>query len=260
MIKRLTLCHLLLLPTLAWASEDSWLEKDRLNLNIGGLYAEFDSSARISGDRAGTDIEFEDDLGVDDTELLLRLEAIYRFTERSTMQFAFLELSRDGSATIERELIFDDTVYSAGSRIDTSFDFSALQLTYTYSIWQKPNYDIGFSAGIFVLDLEMELESDQGQNDSDGVTSPLPVVGVRGSWQLRPQLFLRGNLEYFKISEGDIDGQLANFLLALEYRFSGIWGVGAGYRDVHLELEDSDSDDELEYDYQGLYLYLNLVY
>jgi hypothetical protein len=69
-------------------------------------------------------------------------------------------------------------------------------------------------------------------------------------------------VEYFKISEGDIDGQLANFLLALEYRFSGIWGVGAGYRDVdvHLELEDSDSDDELEYDYQGLYLYLNLVY
>jgi hypothetical protein len=56
-------------------------------------------------------------------------------------------------------------------------------------------------------------------------------------------------VEYFKISEGDIDGQLANFLLALEYR-----------RDVHLELEDSDSDDELEYDYQGLYLYLNLVY
>jgi hypothetical protein len=54
-------------------------------------------------------------------------------------------------------------------------------------------------------------------------------------------------VEYFKISEGDIDGQLANFLLALEYRFSGIWGVGAGYRDV-------------EYDYQGLYLYLNLVY
>jgi hypothetical protein len=49
-------------------------------------------------------------------------------------------------------------------------------------------------------------------------------------------------VEYFKISEGDIDGQLANF------------------RDVHLELEDSDSDDELEYDYQGLYLYLNLVY
>jgi hypothetical protein len=39
-------------------------------------------------------------------------------------------------------------------------------------------------------------------------------------------------VEYFKISEGDIDGQLANFLLALEYRFSGIWGVGAGYRDV----------------------------
>lgn len=260
MIERLFLFHLLLLPTLAWASEDSWLEKDRFNLNIGGFFAEFDSSARISGDNIGTDIKFEDDLGVDDTELVLRVEANYRFTERSTMQFAFIDLSRDGSETIERELNFDDTTYTTGSRLDTSFDFRGLKLAYTYSIWQKPNYDIGFTAGTFVFDLEMEIESNQGQSDSDGSTSPLPMVGVRGSWQLRPQLFLRGNLEYFKISEGDIDGELDNLLLALEYRFSGVWGVGAGYKYLNLELEDSDSNDEVKYEYQGLLFYLNLVY
>ena len=260
MISKLLLFIVLLVPILASASESSWLEKDRLSFNLGAFNVNFDSVARVSGDTLGTRIRFEDALGLDDTEVVLRLDASYRFAERSSVQIEYIDLSRDGTNTIDREIIIDDTTYTVGSRLDTSFDYRALKLAYTHSIWQTSAYDIGLSAGLLVFDLDLQVVSDSGLREGDDDTSPFPMLGLRGSWQLQPQLFLRVHLEYFTIDSGDVDGQLEDYLVALEYRFKEGWGAGLGYNYLDLEVENTDSRDEFFYEYDGLMLYLNLVY
>lgn len=228
MITRLILFHVLLLPMLAWAGEDSWLEKDRFNLKLGAFQVNFDSVARISGDTIGSRLRFEDTLGLDDTELVLRLEASYRLDERHSVQVKFTDLSRDGSNTIDREIIIDDTVYVVGSRVNTSFDYRSFKTAYTHSIWRSSAYDLGLSAGLLIFDLDLEVTSDNGLREGDGDTSPFPMFGLRSSWQLQPNWFLRAHFEYFKISESDFDGHLEDRLVALEYRFDERWGAGLG--------------------------------
>ena len=259
MISRL-LFLVFLLPNLVSASEVSWLEKDRFRLNFGAFNVNFDSVARVSGDTLGTRIRFEDALGLDDTDVVLRLDASYRFAERSSMQIEYTDLSRDGSNTIDRKIVIDDTTYTVGTRLDTSFDYQSLKLAYTHSVWQTSGYDIGLTAGLLIFDLDLKVESDTGLREGDGGTSPFPMFGLRGSWQLQPRLFLRAHLEYFTINEGDIDGQLEDYLVALEYRFNDGLGAGLGYNYLDLEVEDTDSRDEFFYEYDGLMLYLNLVY
>ncbi len=229
-------------------------------MNLGAFNVNLESVARISGDTVGTQIRFEDALGLDDTEVVLRLDASYRFEERGSVQIEYIDLSRDGNNTIDREIIVDDTTYTVGSRLDSSFDYRALKLAYTHSIWRTSGYDLGLTGGLIIFDLDLEIESDSGPKEGDGGTSPFPMIGLRGSWQLQPRLYLRAHLEYFKISEGDIDGQLEDYLVALEYRFGEGWGAGLGYNYLELDVEDSDSRDEFRYEYDGLLLYLNLVY
>ena len=95
--------------------------------------------------------------------------------------------------------------------------------------------------------------------DSDE-TAPFPMFGLRGSWLLDQDVFFRTSVEYFAISEGDVEGSLLDVLVSIEYKFSKRWGFGIGYNHLELEAENSDSQDELEYEYEGILLYGKLVY
>lgn len=253
---------ILLLPILAWAGEDSWLEKDRFNFNFGSFNVNFDSTARISGDSLGTRLDFEDVLGLNNTDTVLRVLATYRVSERSTVLLGYVNLDRDGENRIDRDIIIDDTLYPAGTRLDSTFDYRSLKFAYTHSIWQTSGYDIGLSAGLLVFDYDLEVKAEGNALDDEGddATSPFPMLGLRGSWQLQPSLFLRAHYEYFAVDDGDIEGDLEDYMVALEYRFAEAWGAGLGYNYQRLDVENVDSNDELVYEYDGLMLYLNLVY
>ena len=62
-----------------------------------------------------------------------------------------------------------------------------------------------------VFEVDLKIESDVAEKQGDGGTSPFPMFGLRGTWQLTSRLFARGNIEYFTISEGDIDGELIDY-------------------------------------------------
>lgn len=98
------------------------------------------------------------------------------------------------------------------------------------------------------------------ETEESGETAPFPMFGLRGAWLLRPELVLRTSVEYFAISEGDVEGSLLDLLVAVEYRLKERWGVGIGYNYLDLEAENTDSEDELVYQYDGFLLYAKLIY
>ena len=65
----------------------------------------------------GTKISFEDDLGLDEDEEVVRVHGYYRFKPRHRIEFSYFELSRDGTATALRDLQIEDTIFPVGSRI-----------------------------------------------------------------------------------------------------------------------------------------------
>ena len=250
----------LLLPSLALAETDSWLAKDKININIGAFITEYDGTGRVTSSSTGlgTKISFEDDLGLEDSNSVVRLDTSFRISERHSVQFTYIDLTRDGDSVTDRPLIIDNTIYPVGSRLDSEFEYRVYKFAYTYSIWQTSGYDLGFTTGLHIFEVDLNIDSDVAEEEGDGGTAPFPMFGLRGTWELAPRLFVRANIEYFKISEGDIDGSLTDYLLSVEYRFEKPWGVGIGFNHLDLDVENTEERDELSYQYDGILLYANL--
>ncbi|UCH41643.1 MAG: DUF481 domain-containing protein [Gammaproteobacteria bacterium] len=251
----------LLLPSLAFAETEFWLTNDRININLGAFITEFDGEGRATSDAGrGTKIDLEDDLGLEESVSVARLDTSFRISSRHSVQFSYIDLSREGDNVTERPLLINDTLYPVGSDLDVDFDYRVYKLAYTYSIWQTPDYDLGFTTGLHIFEVGLTIKTDLAKTEDSDETAPFPMFGLRGSWLLDPDVFFRTSIEYFAISEGDVEGSLLDILVSIEYKFSKRWGFGIGYNHLDLEAENSDSQDELDYEYDGILLYGKLVY
>ncbi|MCG8432767.1 MAG: hypothetical protein MJA83_01900, partial [Gammaproteobacteria bacterium] len=69
------------------------------------------------------------------------------------------------------------------------------------------------------------------------------------------KLYFNGQVEVFQITVNEIEGELVNALLSLEYRFNRHIAVGGGYNFYRLDAESDDPDDDFsglfEFTYQG---------
>jgi hypothetical protein len=70
----------LLLPSLALAETDFWISHDKINL--------------------------------EDSQSVARLDTSFRISARHSVQFSYIDLSRDGDNVTSRPLLISDTLYS----------------------------------------------------------------------------------------------------------------------------------------------------
>ena len=90
-----------------------------------------------------------------------------------------------------------------------------------------------------------------GARETTDFAFPLPVIGLRGSFALTPNWFIRQHFDFFYVNIGDYEGTLVDFLAAVEWNALKYVGVGVGYNYVAMDLEYSGSDDFLsEFDFR----------
>lgn len=269
MKKRLAICSSsLIAATLSFSvvaadNKNFWMQKDRFNLNVGGFISNSNTEARLSSDilGVGTLIDFEDDLGLEEDETVARIDGHYRFKPRHRIDFSWFDLSRDGRETLLRDIQYEDTIFTAGTAVDSELGFTVIKVVYTYSFFQKEKIDLGVSTGLYVYDFESEIVAPETRTkeESDG-TAPFPTFGLRVTWAFKPELFFRAHLDYFDIDRSDVEGEVIDILVALEHQTWKNVGLGIGYNDVDAEGEDKEDRDEVKLEYDGLLLYAKIYF
>ncbi len=236
-----------------------WFEEDRLKVSIGAFVTDSESTFRINPDEpgSGTKVRMEDDLGLDSSTEVTRLDGVYRFGPRHRLTFSYYDLSRDANEIISTTIIIDDTVFPVNSALKTRFDYQVLKLSYIYSVWQTEKVDLGLSGGLYTFDLDLKVESDLGASESEDGTAPFPVFGLHLDYRFEKDVYLIGSYEYFKIDENDFEGDLTDFRLGVELRHFENIGFGLTYNDVSLNTESTDNDDTFDYEYDGILAYLS---
>lgn len=105
------------------------------------------------------------------------------------------------------------------------------------------------------VDFEIREKGVLGSNEEKtDFAFPLPVIGLRGSFTLTPKWFIRQSFDLFFVKIGDYEGQLIDFLAAVEWNALKHLGLGVGYNYVQMDLEYSGSDDflsEIDISYGG---------
>ncbi len=248
---------LLLVPV--WAFAQSELD-DRFSINLGAFITDRDTDTRLDSDALGkgTEIDFEEDLGLDSSDTVFRLDGHYRFNERHRVNFSVFDLSRDSSATIQRDIQFGDEIFLIDTVVNSEFDITIIRLTYTYSFWQRDNGYIGVTFGVHVADSKISLaEQNLGQSEISEITAPLPVLGLRGEYEITDRLTLTAVGEFFTVEFNDVDGSLVDLYVGIDYQVIEHVAVGLGFNSVNLDVDASKNDfsGSLDWRYQGALLF-----
>ena len=258
-VRLLAYVTLVLMSSASFAAAEQ--DDTRFSLSIGAFITDRDSEARADASNRdlGTVIDLEDDLGLDGSDTVLRLDGFYRFADKHRIDFSVFDLSRSASKQVEREFSWKDTTFVLNTNVESDFNLSIYKVAYTWSFLKKEQGFLGATAGLYVADIGARLDAPLiGAREVGEVTAPLPVVGLRGQYRFAERWALRASGEFFFLEYGDYDGSLVDLLIGLEFDLSKNIDVGIGANSVRLDIEvDRDVlHGAFDWEYDGVLAYL----
>ena len=240
------------IPTaIAQADDDT-----KFSLSIGVFLADRNSDARLNGTAGieGTPVDLEGDLGLNRSDSVFRIDGYYRFNKKHRLDFSAFDLSRTASKVIEKDIQWKDTLFPIDTTVDSDFDLAIYKLAYTWSFMRRDKGYLGLTAGLYIADFRTRLEAEAiGALESDGVTAPLPVIGLRGQYDFTEKLSFRASGEIFAIEYEEYSGSLYDIYAGLDYQFFKHVAIGIGVNAVKINIGVSKDrfDGDIDWRYDG---------
>jgi hypothetical protein len=266
---------LLLSATSLAQSGDEWKDwplGDPFTISLEAFFPNIDTTVRLdaSDGSFGTTIDFEQNLGMSDTETLPALGFTWRFAKKHRLVFDYFDLSRSGSAITTSEIRFGDNVFQIDLPISSYFDSQVTSVGYSYSLIFDEKKELALSAGLSIQDIQFGLIGTGNigiVEQVSGLTAPLPAFGLTGGYAFTEKWIGRAGLGLFAFSlslsdTGDLSGEIVNAMIAIQHNtFENVhFGLKYSYFDVSVEFEDSQLINSINYEYHGPMLSFEYVF
>lgn len=245
---------------------------DRFSIYVGGYLPAVQTHGRFSTAlHNGTDINFENVLGLSPNTQTFNASAAWRISTHNFISFDYFSFGRTATKTIADSIVWGEDVYHAGATLNVNNHVDYYGLSYRYYVWRERNWEFGPGLGVTALDLSSSIGAQVSASDTSGavadtavkkgsVLAPAPLLGLFGDWEFVPRLFVRGSLEYIYVNDiAGFGGHVTDDGLGVEwYAFSHV-GIGAFYHFIGASVTKTFSNsDKLTFKYviQGPALYL----
>ena len=227
-------------------SSEPW---ERAALYLGAFFMHSNSDLKLGTGGAKIKIDAGEVLGLDENFIVFRADALWHITRRNRVDFTYYAMNRDGSNELNIDIPRPGGgSFPVGTRIKTDFDMSILRGSYAWSFFKNDHFDLAVAGGLYGMAVDFKIKRDGslgGDEEKTDFAFPLPVIGLRGSFALSPKWFIRQSFDYFYVNIGDYEGQLVDFLAAVEWNAFKHVGLGVGYNYVQMDLDYNGSDDFL---------------
>ena len=257
---------LLISPQPGWSESPerpSNLLTQRFTLMAGGYFSFSATEIQLNNRRLnqdGTNVDLENDLGLDSFVAKPYGEARWRINPKNRIELEFLALDRDGDAQASRQLSIGDLVVPIGVTVDSKVDLALARLTYGYSFINDGKTELGVLVGAHVANVDYNVSVTGSAGQIGGVTSsgsdfttPLPHVGVLGGFAVSDDLVLNARLIGFYLEIDDYSGWLLEADAKVTYMIWENLGVGVGARYFRFNLDGNSSrfDGTLDFRFVG---------
>jgi hypothetical protein len=234
---------------------------DKFWIQGSGFFANVDTDLRSSASITpgnGTQIDLEDDLGLDDSSLLPAIYAGAKLGSGFVVTGEFYSLGRDSTGTISRNIVIDDVTYPANATASAGFDTDVYRFTIGYTFVGSDSAELGFAIGLHATDLGFSL-SGQGTVGTAPISTqirkkdflaPLPTVGLYTTFEPAPRVTINARADYLSMGIDDYDGSVLNAQASVSYRVMENVGIGVGYRFVDYDLDVTRPNYIATFDYQ----------
>ena len=211
-------------------------------LSASGTLLVLGANIRIDPDSGeGTEIDLEDQLGIGSTTLKPRLALRWRPGRRHELEGGYQWAKRSGEAVLQDTIVFRDTVYAAGLRVNTTAGTSQAFLTYRFAFAAKEKSQLGAAVGLGIIFLRNELTATAGataggpdtaivrysrQGDFNG---PSGSLGLYGRWLLGEKWYLESDLRGIYLEIENIKARVVELGAAGRYFLSDKVALEGGY-------------------------------
>ena len=263
---------LVLLPVAALCQDAPGALEDTFHVEVGTFIVNTDTTLRLDGEAGeqGTQIDFEKDFGEGDVSRF-RLDGYWRFSERHKVRALLFSSSRDGSRTFDEDISWGGETFPASATIEGKFKFSIYELAYEYAFMRRENYELAASIGVHYTDYEASLAAtvtggggaaDRRIDRTGSVGAPLPVIGVRGTWLLSRTFSIDASGQFFSLTYGDIEGNLQDYRVVLNWQPKSWGGLGVGYDhfSVNVDVDSNNFSGKMNWAYHGPMIFYSVSF
>ena len=212
---------------------------DRLQVGAWFTTVILNTSIRLDGSNGvGTDIDAEDDLGLAKDKFEPRFSVRWRPWRRHEFEGGYQFARRSGRRTLERDITFGDSTYSAGIDIGTTLNTNQAFFVYRFAFLAKPRSQVGVAigAGALFLDAALDAFGTGGQvqfSQSQKITGPIGSIGAYGRFLSGTRWSWEADLRYVRVAIDRFDARVGEGGAAIRYAawpkvtFEGGYGVSA---------------------------------
>jgi hypothetical protein len=238
--------------------------RDKFYFALGAYFPRTTTSAELeSATGVGTNIDFENTLGMKESKTVPMGMARWRTGDRWRIEAEYFQLNRTGDKTIDRTVNWGDQTFPVNSTVSSKFDFSDLRLSAGYSFFKTKDKEVGVGLGLHVAGYDANLSGSFNgapiNSQSEKMTAPLPVLSVYGQFALTDRWAVGGRMDRFALKYGKFSGNLTGIGLDVMYQPFKNVGFGIGSRALALKVaaEDEGRKAEFKQTFQGPVLFVN---
>lgn len=235
---------------------------DRFSVSLGGFLLNTSTEIRVDGEAAGTEINTERDLGLQDSDRF-RIDAYWRMTPRQKLRLMYFDTNNTATKTLERDIEVGDEIYEVDLDVRAKTETQVTELAYEFDFLQREKYELGVTAGIHNLSFKFGIEAvgnGQGvsQESESSANGPLPVFGLRGVYRFTPKFYGEAAVQYFSLAFDPYDGSVTDFTISGAWQFSQHWAVGAGWNSftTKVDVDGERFDGSLRWRYGGARIFV----
>lgn len=235
-------------------------------INAGAFFVQSDLKASLNGQSAqNPEIDFDETFGKASDATRVRADALWRINPKHHLAFMYFDYSISRTKKLDRQVDWGDNVYQVGATVTSESTFKVGALSYEYAFMREPNYEVAASVGLHISDIGLSMAGNalvngvatSGAVQSNTVTAPLPVIGLRGAWAVTPNLVLDAQAQFFKVNVNGIDGSWSDLRANATWMFNKTFGLGLGYDRFynHIDVTKAKFDGKVRMGYSGLQLF-----
>lgn len=217
---------------------------DRWFISAGALWGESNVTANLSTGRVGIGaiVDFEDDVGLDEENLVGVIMFRTHFLERWQVEVEYFKLARANDKQISRTIDWGDLSVPIDAHVRGSFDVQDARVSLGYSFFKTADKEVGVGLGAHVTRMEASLSTERLGSDRAAQTAPLPFVTMYARMALSDRWLLNVRVDRLSLDTGDIDGKIFSSGAEFIYQPWRHFSIGIGYRDINFQVSSTNED------------------
>lgn len=217
------------------------------------------------------EVDFDEAFGTDARASRARLGALWRITPHHQLRFGTFSHGQTRSKVIDRDFHWGNYTFKANASVESQVKVQVYELAYEYAFLRRPDLEVAASIGVHSQRLSTRLTGQATiagsgggggavtkQTQSNAVSAPLPMIGLRANWAVAPQWLLEGRVQALQANVGDVDGHWNEARLGATWMFHRNFGLGLAYSrfQTRLDIDRARFDGSMAFGYRGLQTYL----